>query len=84
MPNDLDPDRPLPRLAVHIDLHAITRDFQEIKAEIALRPTRSQILQLILGVLASSSGRETDSPLEDRGFELPVPPRGTTGETCRS
>ena len=53
MANDLDIERPPPRVAVHVDLHAISRDLQEIKAEIARRPARAEILRLTLGALAA-------------------------------
>jgi hypothetical protein len=53
MPNDLDPERPLPRVAVHVDLHSVSRDLQELKAELARRPTRSEIARLALGCLAA-------------------------------
>jgi hypothetical protein len=59
--NDLaDPTEPLalrqtqpPRVAVHVDLHAISRDLQDIKAELARRPTRWDNLKLALGCLAA-------------------------------
>jgi hypothetical protein len=38
---------------VRVDLHAISRDLQTIKNEIALRPTRGEILKLALGCLAA-------------------------------
>jgi hypothetical protein len=53
MPDDLDLDRPLPRVAVHVDLHSVSRDLQELKAELARRPTRSEIARLALGCLAA-------------------------------
>jgi hypothetical protein len=33
MPNDPEPERPLPRVAVHVDLPLRQPDLQEIKAE---------------------------------------------------
>jgi hypothetical protein len=41
-----------PRVNVHVDLYAISRDLQTIKDEIARRPTRWEILKLVLGCLA--------------------------------
>jgi hypothetical protein len=38
---------------MNVDLHAISRDLQEIKAEIARRPARGEILRLALGCLAA-------------------------------
>jgi hypothetical protein len=38
---------------VHVDLHAISRDLQEIKAEFSRRPTRGEILKLAVGCLAA-------------------------------
>ena len=39
----------------------------------------------VLGRLRGWAPVRTDSPVEDRGFELPVPPeKGMTAETCRS
>jgi hypothetical protein len=42
-----------PRVNVHVDLYAISRDLQAIKVEIARRPTRWEILKLALGCLAA-------------------------------
>jgi len=42
-----------PRVNVHVDLYAISHDLQTIKAEIARRPTRWDILRLALGCLAA-------------------------------
>jgi hypothetical protein len=42
-----------PRVDVHVDLHAISHDLQAIKAVIALRPTRWEILKLALGCVAA-------------------------------
>jgi hypothetical protein len=42
-----------PRVDVHVDLYAISHDLQAIKAEIALRPTRWEILKLALGCVAA-------------------------------
>jgi hypothetical protein len=54
MPDDLDTERALRHVAVHVDLHAVARDLQEIKAEIARRPARGEILRLALGCLAAA------------------------------
>jgi hypothetical protein len=42
-----------PRVNVHVDLHAISRDLQTIKDEIARRPTRGEILKLALGCVVA-------------------------------
>jgi len=36
-----------------MDLHSISRDLQDIKAEVAAQPTRWDILRLALGCLAA-------------------------------
>jgi hypothetical protein len=52
MPSDLDTERPLQRVSVHVDLHSISRDLKTIKHEIARRPARGEILRLALGLTA--------------------------------
>jgi hypothetical protein len=42
-----------PRVAVHVDLHGISLDLQAIKAEIARRPARGEVLRLAPGCLAA-------------------------------
>jgi hypothetical protein len=42
-----------PRVDVRVDLYAISRDLEAIKAEIARRPTRWEILKLALGCVAA-------------------------------
>ena len=42
-----------PRVNVHVDLYAISRDLQAIKDEIARRPTRWEVLKLALGCLVA-------------------------------
>jgi hypothetical protein len=51
--SDLDPERPLPRFAVHVNLEAISRDLQELKGAISRRPARGEVLRLALGCLAA-------------------------------
>ena len=36
-----------------MDLHAVSRDLQEIKAELARQPTHGEVLRLALGCLAA-------------------------------
>jgi hypothetical protein len=42
-----------PRVNVHVDLYAISRDLQAIKDELARRPTRWETLKLALGCLVA-------------------------------
>ena len=51
MPDDPDPERPLPRLVVHLDLHSVSHDLQGLKAEVARLPTRGEIARMALGWL---------------------------------
>jgi hypothetical protein len=42
-----------PRVDVRVNLYAISRDLEAIKAEIARRPARGEVLRLALGCLAA-------------------------------
>jgi hypothetical protein len=52
MPDDLETEPPLPRVAVHVSLHSVSRDLQKSKPR-SLSETRSQILRLALGCLGA-------------------------------